>query len=69
MEAEHPTHSWEAMQDGQVFYRRQHVYDIAGKLPNLDDYIVAGARNGGPLGAPALSFSHRVHAGLGCAQR
>lgn len=47
---EHPTASWQAMQDGNVFYRRQQLYSISGKLPNLGDYIVAGCRYGGPLG-------------------
>jgi hypothetical protein len=47
---EHPTASWEAMQDGNAFYRRQQLYSIQGKIPNLDDYIIAGCRNGGPLG-------------------
>ncbi|GJE94839.1 vacuolar protein sorting-associated protein 16 [Phanerochaete sordida] len=46
---EHPTTTWEAMQDGQVFYRRQQVYSIPGKLPNLGDFIIAGCRYGGPL--------------------
>lgn len=46
---EHPTVSWEAMQDSTVFYRRQQLYSIQGKLPNLQDYIVAGCRYGGPL--------------------
>jgi vacuolar protein sorting-associated protein 16 len=48
---EHPTASWEAMPDGNVFYRRQQLYSIPGKLPNLGDYIVAGCRFGGPIGA------------------
>lgn len=48
--SQHPTTSWEAMQDGNVFYRRQQVYSIPGKLPNLSDFIVAGCRYGGPLG-------------------
>lgn len=47
--AEHPTVSWQAMQDGKVFYRRQQLYSVAGKFPNLSDYIVAGCRYGGPL--------------------
>jgi len=47
--ADHPTTTWEAMQDGQVFYRKQQIYTIHGKLPDLSDYIVAGSRNGGPL--------------------
>ncbi|GLB42050.1 putative vps16, C-terminal region [Lyophyllum shimeji] len=46
---DHPTATWEAMQDGNVFYRRQQLYSVAGKLPNLSDYIVAGCRHGGPL--------------------
>ena len=47
---EHPTTSWQAMQDGNVFYRQQRLYTLDGKLPNLGDSIVAGCRNGGPLG-------------------
>ncbi|KZP18145.1 vacuolar protein sorting-associated protein 16 [Athelia psychrophila] len=47
--SEHPTTSWEAMQDGNVFYRRQQLYSIPGKLPNLEDYIIAGCRYGGPI--------------------
>lgn len=51
--AEHPTTSWQAMQDGNVFYRQQHLYALDGKLPSLGDCVVAGCRNGGPLGALA----------------
>ena len=48
---EHPTLSWEAMQDGSVFYRRHQLYSIPGKLPgDLQDFIVAGCRYGGPIG-------------------
>lgn len=50
MAAEHPTASWQDMQEGNVFYRRQQVYTLHDKLPNLDDYIVAGCRYGGPIG-------------------
>ncbi|KAM6503468.1 vacuolar assembling/sorting protein VPS16 [Amanita muscaria] len=46
---EHPTSSWQAMQDGNVFYRRQQLYSIPGKLPNLSHYRIAGCRYGGPL--------------------
>ncbi|KAK7034490.1 Vacuolar protein sorting-associated protein 16 [Paramarasmius palmivorus] len=46
---EHPTSTWQAMQDGTVFYRKQQLYSIAGKLPDLGDYVVAGCRYGGPL--------------------
>ncbi|KAF7426120.1 hypothetical protein PC9H_008486 [Pleurotus ostreatus] len=45
----HPTASWSAMQDGNVFYRRQQLYSTSGKLPNLNEYIVAGCKYGGPL--------------------
>lgn len=48
--AEHPTTSWQAMQDGSVFYRQQRLYTLDGKLPSLGDCVVAGCRNGGPLG-------------------
>ncbi|KAI0792484.1 vacuolar protein sorting-associated protein 16 [Abortiporus biennis] len=47
--AEHPTATWEALQDGNVFYRRHQVYSIHGKLPNLGNFIVAGCRYGGPI--------------------
>ncbi|KAI5986106.1 vacuolar assembling sorting protein VPS16 [Pisolithus albus] len=46
---EHPTTTWDAMPDGDVFYRRLQLYSIAGKIPNLNDYVVAGCRNGGPI--------------------
>ena len=48
--ADHPTASWDAMQDGKVFYKRQQVYNISSKLPRLDDFVVAGCKYGGPLG-------------------
>lgn len=47
---DHPTASWDAMQDGMVFYKRQQVYNISNKLPKLDDFVVAGCKYGGPLG-------------------
>jgi hypothetical protein len=60
--AEHPTTSWQAMQDGNVFYRQQRLYTLDGKLPSLGDCIVAGCRNGGPFGALALTCHHKeVH--------
>ncbi|KIY47376.1 vacuolar protein sorting-associated protein 16 [Fistulina hepatica ATCC 64428] len=46
---EHPTSSWQAMQEGTVFYRRQQLYNVLGKLPRLSDYIIAGCKNGGPI--------------------
>jgi len=50
--AEHPTSQWQAMDDSNnVFYRRQQLYTLdRGKLPNLDECIVAGSRYGGPIG-------------------
>jgi hypothetical protein len=54
--AEHPTTSWQAMQDGNVFYRQQRLYTLDGKLPNLGDCIVAGCHNGGPLGECTLTL-------------
>ncbi|PPQ86643.1 hypothetical protein CVT25_006827 [Psilocybe cyanescens] len=48
-EMDHPTLAWEAMQEGNVFYRRQQCYSMSGKLPDLGDYIVAGCRYGGPI--------------------
>ncbi|PCH35379.1 vacuolar protein sorting-associated protein 16 [Wolfiporia cocos MD-104 SS10] len=46
---DHPTTTWEAIQDGNAFYKRHQVYSITGKLPNLSDFIVAGCRYGGPI--------------------
>ena len=57
MTSEHPTMSWQAMQDGNAFYRRQQLYAIQDKLPDLDAYIIAGCRYGGPLGTLYLLFS------------
>jgi hypothetical protein len=48
--SEHPTTSWQAMQGGSVFYRRQPLYSVNGKLRNLSDYILAGCKFGGPIG-------------------
>lgn len=59
MVAEHPTASWQAMQDGSVFYRKTQLYNIQDKLPKLDEYVVAGCRFGGPIGAPTPSMRSR----------
>jgi hypothetical protein len=53
------------MPDGNVFYRRQQLYSIQGKLPNLEDYIVAGCRFGGPLGM-SLVLLCRLEADHAC---
>ncbi|KAG8885848.1 hypothetical protein FRB98_001561 [Tulasnella sp. 332] len=45
---QHPTASWEAMQDGNLL-RKHEVYTMQWKVRNLGDYIVAGARYGGPI--------------------
>ena len=54
-----------------VFYRRQQVYSIPGKLPNLGDFIIAGSQYGGPLGifmqlvdGYVLNLMRSVNAGL-----
>ena len=47
---DHPTASWQAMQEGNVFYRRQQCYSIPQKLPELAEYIISGCRYGGPIG-------------------
>lgn len=66
---EHPTTAWQAMQGGNVFYRRQQLYSLPGKLPDLGDYVVAGCRHGGPFGEtgpiiPELILMHpSSHAG------
>ncbi|KAI0052144.1 vacuolar assembling/sorting protein VPS16 [Auriscalpium vulgare] len=60
--SDHPTASWQPMQDGNVFYRRQQSYSISGKLPNLGDCIVAGCRHGGPL---AMMRNHTKLIALG----
>lgn len=60
---EHPTTTWEAMPEGNVFYRRLQLYSIPGKLPDLSDFVIAGCRNGGPIGACALlSWRTTMHA-------
>ncbi|KIY70700.1 vacuolar assembling/sorting protein VPS16 [Cylindrobasidium torrendii FP15055 ss-10] len=46
---DHPTASWQAMQDGNVFYRRQQLYSVPGKFPEFGDHISAGCRYGGPI--------------------
>lgn len=61
----HPTLSWEAMQDGAVFYSRKHVYEMvwnlaSGGVGDLSGYIIAGARFGGPIGMFA-PFSRPIY--------
>ena len=57
---DHPTASWDAMQDGNVFYRREQIYSIPNKLPRLDDFVVAGCKHGGPLGMVCSRVSVQV---------
>ena len=49
MTTEHPTTSWQAMQEGNVFYKRQQMYNVQDKFPNIEDYIIAGCKYGGPI--------------------
>ncbi|KAG1902172.1 Vps16, C-terminal region-domain-containing protein [Suillus fuscotomentosus] len=46
---QHPSATWEAVSSGVVFYRRQQLYTLPGKLPNIADYLIAGCKNGGPI--------------------
>lgn len=39
---------WAAL--GETFYRREEIYSMQWPLQDLSDYLVAGARAGGPLG-------------------
>jgi vacuolar protein sorting-associated protein 16 len=55
---EHPTASWQAMQGGSVFYRRQQLFTLEGKLPNFGEYIVAGCRYGGPIGMGCITMQN-----------
>ncbi|KAJ7211224.1 vacuolar assembling/sorting protein VPS16 [Mycena pura] len=62
MSTERPSSRWQVMPDGRTFYKRQQLYSIPGKLPNLSDYIVAGCRYGGPI---ALMRDHTKLVALG----
>ncbi|CCO31224.1 putative vacuolar protein sorting-associated protein 16 homolog [Rhizoctonia solani AG-1 IB] len=44
-----PTTTWEPVQDGEVFYSTREVYQMMWQLNDLTDFIIAGARYGGPL--------------------
>ncbi|EJU02203.1 vacuolar protein sorting-associated protein 16 [Dacryopinax primogenitus] len=63
---DHPTSTWEPMQDGTVFYRKQELYSMQWKVQDLSDFKVVGARYGGPLAI--IRDEHKVIA-LGGAQR
>ncbi|KAF8587239.1 vacuolar protein sorting-associated protein 16 [Ramaria rubella] len=80
MTAEHPTASWEPIQDGNAFYRKHTVYQMQWKSMDLSDYVIAAARYGGPLafmrdssklialgrGLPSLSKSElRIYSSVG----
>jgi WD40 repeat protein len=38
---------WDTIQN--VFYRKEEIYTMSWKIPDLSDYLVAGAKNGGPI--------------------
>lgn len=38
-----------------MFYRKDEIYQMAWKVPDLSDYLVAVAKNGGPIGQPIPS--------------
>ncbi|KAG1862098.1 Vps16, C-terminal region-domain-containing protein [Suillus subalutaceus] len=54
---QHPSATWEAVSNGIVFYRRQQLYTLPGKLPNITDYLIAGCKNGGPIGMCPIQLS------------
>ena len=58
---DHPTSTWEAMQDGNAFYKRHQLYSIPGKLPELSNFIIAGCRYGGPIGALFDAYAAGTH--------
>jgi len=43
-----PTSTWDTIQN--VFYRKEEVYQMSWRIPDLSDYLVAAAKNGGPIG-------------------
>jgi hypothetical protein len=49
-----PTSTWDTIEN--VFYRKEEVYQMSWKVPDLSDYLVAAAKNGGPIGE--LSLCH-----------
>jgi hypothetical protein len=44
-----PTSTWDTIQN--VFYRKEEVYQMSWRITDLSDYLVAAAKNGGPIGA------------------
>lgn len=54
---QHPSATWEAVSNGIVFYKRQQLYTLPGKLPNIADYVIAGCKNGGPIGMCLIQLS------------
>jgi hypothetical protein len=43
---------WDTIQN--VFYRKDEIYSMGWKVPDLSDYLYAAARNGGPIGMSSL---------------
>ena len=39
---------WDTLED--VFYRKDEVYQMSWKVPDLSDFVVAVGKNGGPIG-------------------
>lgn len=42
------TNSWDTIEN--VFYRKDDVYSMLWKISDLSDYLIAGAKCGGPVG-------------------
>jgi len=47
-----PSSTWEAL--GETFYKKQDVYSMQWNLDDLTDYVIVGARAGGPIGEHSL---------------
>ncbi|WWC85237.1 uncharacterized protein L201_000099 [Kwoniella dendrophila CBS 6074] len=42
-----PTATWDTIQD--VFYRKEEIYTMSWRIPDLSEYIIAVGKNGGPI--------------------
>lgn len=51
MDASSPSNDWDPLGTSDAFYRRLQLYSLTWTLPggDLSDFVIAGARNGGPI--------------------
>ena len=47
------TYRWDTIQN--IFYRKDEVYNMSWRIPDLSDYLFAGAKNGGPIGRQPIA--------------